>query len=139
MARPQDWLGFRRRFSLSTHSSLATVFFSVMLKMAMAGVAPLAWQRKAWCVPYPKPAKPLGTVEAWRSIALLESSMKGIAKALRQKLLTSLVPCFRSGQGGSRPGSSLDYPIAITKLHTRKLAQIKQSGAILYIDGAAAF
>ena len=65
--------------------------------------------------------------------------MKGIAAAVRAKLTRFIEPLFRQGQGGSKTGSTLDVPLAVTKSHVRKLWQTGRSGAILYIDGASAF
>ena len=108
----------------------AQIFYPIMLKMALGGVAPKAW-RKVWCVPYPKPAKPIGSLSAWRSMALMEPSTKGIARALRQKLLKCWAPRFRSVQGGSQKGTTLEYPVALAEAHARKLAQSKRTDPVL--------
>ena len=116
----------------------AQLYYPILMKMVVGGMAPQAW-RKVLVVPIPKIGKQPGTVGAWRSIALQETEMKGIAAAVRAKLMKFVAPHFRPGQGGSRSGSTLDIPLAITKSHVRKLWQTGKSGAILFIDGASAF
>ena len=116
----------------------AMLFYPVLLKTAVRGVAPKAW-RKVWAIPLAKPGKQPGTVGAWRSIALQEAGMKGLARAIRCKLMEHMVPKFQHGQGGSHKGSSLDFPVALTKSHARVLRQRGQCGAIVFLDGVSAF
>ena len=123
-----------------SHAALeaAHAYYPVLMKMIVGGRAPQAW-RHAWVIPTPKPSKGPGKLESWRSIALLETGMKGIAKAVRTKLMCYIEPMFQGGQGGSKRGATLDFPLTLTKSHVRKLWQSSTCGAVIYIDGASAF
>ena len=76
----------------------ALLFYPVLLKMAVGGIAPQA-MRKVWVIPMPKPNKPVGSIPAWRSIALVEPSMKAIARSIRQKMIDHIGPHFMAGKG----------------------------------------
>ena len=87
----------------------------------------------------PKPSGGIGAPKTWRSIALCESAWKALRKLSVLGWSSFPAPQFRQAQGGPRQGSSLDYPLALSKNHVRMPRQQRCSRAIIFIDGVAAF
>ena len=73
------------------------------MKIMTNGLAP-SDLRYMLTIAIPKPGKPFGTLGAWRSISLMELSMKAIARSVRQKLMKQFGPKFLPGQGGAKKG-----------------------------------
>ena len=114
------------------------VFYPVLLKIMTNGVAP-SDLRMMFTVAIPKPGKPFSSVEAWRSISLMEPSMKAIPKTVRMKLMDHLGPKFLPGQGGAKSGSGVAAAQILIRGHVRRLHQEGKSGAIIFVDGISAF
>ncbi|CAE7769607.1 unnamed protein product [Symbiodinium sp. CCMP2592] len=114
----------------------ARALYPLQLKMLATGECPRD-MRKVWNVAIPK--KLAVGVEAWRAVALMEPSMKAIAKSARQRLVPYFRKAFCSGQGGALPGQGLEYPQLLVKSHFRRLRQEHVSGGVLFVDGTSAF
>ncbi|CAE7615069.1 Dnah2 [Symbiodinium necroappetens] len=115
----------------STHQPL-------LLKAQLSGTVPALW-RGGHNIAIPKPNKPLQCADAWRAILLCESSLKGVCKAVRGPLLQCLDRVRTAAQGGSRVGAPLQIPMAYAQGYVRTLFREKATGALLFVDGKAAF
>ena len=113
----------------------ARVLYPLQLKMMASGESQRD-MRRVWNIPIPKKAG-LGC-SAWRAVALMEPSMKAIAKSVRSKIAPFFRSSFRKGQGGALPGQ-LEFSQSIVRSHLRRLQQEHLSGAVLFVDGVSAF
>ncbi|CAE7942578.1 unnamed protein product [Symbiodinium sp. KB8] len=111
---------------------------AVVLKCQLRKQCPIAW-RGGLAAAIPKPNKPPHTTSGWRSILLLESGAKGVAKALRRDLLLAFDSVRQPAQGGSRPGAPMQTASAQVRGLIHRLRSRKLSGGILFVDGQAAF
>ena len=116
----------------------AALHMPLILKGAAFGVLPMLW-KGSQAVAIPKPNKAPGTLAAWRSIALYDAAAKGIGKALRQELATSLRHVAMPGQNGSLPGDTLSVPSHCVQAYIAAASALGKSGAVLFIDGRAAY
>ncbi|OLP81785.1 Prostaglandin F synthase [Symbiodinium microadriaticum] len=116
----------------------ASVHQPLVMKAQIGGCVPALW-RGGHNIAIPKPHKPIQTADAWRAILLCESSLKGVSRAIRGPLLECLEKVRTTAQGGSRPGSPLQIPMAYAQGHLRALRRDGATGALLFVDGKSAF
>ena len=108
------------------------------LKAVSAGTQPLLWMGGV-AKPIPKPTKSPAAMSGWRSILLQECSGKAVASALRGRLLQGLERQAPAGMAGARRGVPLTLPCHLVGRHLDTLRQNAANGAILFVDGEAAF
>ena len=89
--------------------------------------------------PIPKPSKSPNVMAGWRSILLQECSGKAVAAALRGRLLQGLEKQAPDGMAGARRGVPLTLPCHLVGRHLDRLRQTAGNGAVLFVDGEAAF
>ena len=116
----------------------AELHFPLLLKAYSCQQFPLGW-RGGEVAAISKPKKSLSCPSGWRSIMLLESSMKGIGKAVRATLLEGYDRVCFSEQGGSRPRVTLQMPMMYVQEFVRRLQNKRRSGGFIFIDGRNAF
>ena len=119
-------------------TAAASVYWPLYLKTTVRRQAPIIW-RGGRVVPINKPQKALGTRAAWRSILLMEASTKAVCSAVRASLLQGFAAVAQPAQGGSRPGSALQLPMAYAQLTLDFLVRHGRSGGLIFFDGKAAF
>ena len=115
----------------------AELHFPLLLKIYTRQQCPLAW-RGGQVAALAKPRKSLSQPGGWRPIMLLESSVKGIGKAVRATLLKGFEKLRFPAQGGSRPRITLQMPM----LHVQELRRLnakRLSGGFIFVDGRNAF
>ena len=110
----------------------------LVLKAASTGVMPTLW-RGSLAVAIPKPSKPIGTVAAWRSIALYDAAAKGLGKALRKQLTQHLQGHALDGQHGTQRGDNLMIPSQCVQAYLQAAAVQQRCCAILFMDGRNAY
>ena len=108
------------------------------LKAVSAGTQPLLWMGGA-AKPIPKPAKSPNVMAGWRSILLQECSGKAVASALRGRLLQGLEKQAPAGMAGARKDIPLALPCHLVGRYLDTLRQNSANGAVLFVDGEAAF
>ena len=119
-------------------TAAASVYWPLYLKTTVRRQGPIIW-RGGRVVPINKPQKALGTRAAWRSILLMEASTKAVCSAVRASLLQGFAAVAQPAQGGSRPGSALQLPMAYAQLTLDFLVRHGRSGGLIFFDGKAAF
>ena len=70
---------------------------------------------------------------------ILESGVKGVARAMRKELLSGYYRIQQQAQGGSVPGQPLQLAMAHVRGLVRRIRQNGQCGGILFVDGRSAF
>ena len=89
--------------------------------------------------PSPSLLKSPNVMAGWRSILLQECSGKAVASALRSRLLAGLEKQAPAGMAGARRGVPLTLPCHLVGRHLDLLRQQAANGAVLFVDGEAAF
>ncbi|CAE7834192.1 ggact.2, partial [Symbiodinium necroappetens] len=117
---------------------LAIHYFPVVCKLLLRDPSPVQW-RGGLSVSVPKPGKPGDLHQGYRAIMLLEGDNKAVQKAVRPQLLEALPRLGTPDQMGGRPGFTLSLPAACVKAHLANLKRTKASGAVIFIDSAAAY
>ncbi|CAE7028460.1 unnamed protein product [Symbiodinium sp. CCMP2592] len=110
----------------------------LVLKVAARQQAPTLW-RGLLAVPLPKPGKPGHLLTGYRSIALMEPSIKAVAKAARPELIRAFEGVTLSTVGGARSRVPTDLPAAAVQLHLERLRRDSLSGSVVFVDGVTAF
>ena len=116
----------------------AELHFPLLLKIYTRQQFSLAW-RGGQVAAIAKPRKSLSQPGGWRSIMLLESSVKGIGKAVRATLLKGFEKLRFPAQGGSRPRITLQMPMLHVQEFVRRLNAKRLSGGFIFVDGRNAF
>ena len=116
----------------------ALAHWALSLKAVSAGTHPLLWMGGV-ATPIPKPSKSPSVMAGWRSILLQECSGKAVAAALRERLLAGLEKQAPDGMAGARRGVPLTLPCHLVGRHLDRLRQAAGNGAVLFVDGEAAF
>ncbi|CAE7243520.1 unnamed protein product, partial [Symbiodinium necroappetens] len=117
---------------------LAIHYYPVMCKLLLRDPAPFQWRGGA-SVCVPKPGKPATQHQGYRAIMLFECDNKALQKAMRPSLLGAMDRMSVPDQMGGRPRRTLAMPSACVKAHLHALRRTKQSGAVIFIDSAAAY
>ena len=89
--------------------------------------------------PEPKPGKDISTPEGWRSIALAEAASKGIARAMRERMLPAFQKIASVAQCGASKGCPIEYPSHIVRAYVQAANVRAVSGGVLFIDGKSAY
>ncbi|CAE7377313.1 ggact.2 [Symbiodinium sp. CCMP2592] len=117
---------------------LALLYYPVACKLFLRDPSPFQWKGGlATCVP--KPGKPCTQHKGYRAIMLLEGDNKALQKSMRPSLLKAMTHLSVPDQMGGRPGYALTQPSACVKAHLHRLRRTRQSGAVIFIDAAAAY
>ena len=116
----------------------ARVHLPLVLKAALNGDWPFLWVGTQ-TVAVPKPQKPPGTVQGWRSIALYEAAAKGIGKSVRKTLIEALEAVACRSQCGARKKLGIGLPGQYIRSYVQLLTHHRQSGAVLFLDGRDAY
>ena len=117
---------------------LAMHYYPVMCKLLLRDPAPFQWRGGA-SVCVPKPGKPATQHQGYRAIMLFECDNKALQKAMRPSLIGAMDHMSVPDQFGGRPRRTLAMPSACVKAHLHALRRTKQSGAVIFIDAAAAY
>ncbi|CAE7557354.1 X-element\ORF2 [Symbiodinium sp. CCMP2592] len=116
----------------------ALLYYPVACKLFIRDPSPFQWKGGlATCVP--KPGKPCTQHKGYRAIMLLEGDNKALQKCMRPSLLKAMPYLGVPDQMGGRPGYALTQPSACVKAHLHRLRRTRQSGAVIFIDAAAAY
>ncbi|CAE7031253.1 ggact.2 [Symbiodinium sp. CCMP2592] len=116
----------------------ALLYYPVACKLFLRDPSPFQWKGGlATCVP--KPGKPCTQHKGYRAIMLLEGDNKALQKSMRPSLLKAMTHLSVPDQMGGRPGYALTQPSACVKAHLHRLRRTRQSGAVIFIDAAAAY
>ena len=116
----------------------ARCHYPLLLKMIMRAQTPNLW-RGGLAFPIEKPNKCPSQLSAWRSILLVESGAKAIAKAVRPSIIQAYRSLRQEAQGGSLPRLPLQMAMGHIRGYLRRLKEDNLSGGVLFIDGQAAF
>ena len=116
----------------------AVTHWPILAKAMMRGTVPSLWQGTL-VVGIGKPGKDMGVPEGWRSIALAEAASKGVAKALREKMLPAFQRIASEAQCGANKGSPIEYPSHIVRAYLQAAKQHGVSRGVVFIDGRSAY
>ena len=89
--------------------------------------------------PIPKPNKNLHEPSGWRSIALQECVAKAIASMFRGELVQAFNRQADVAQLGGRPKGPIGVPAHLIQSHVRRMAVLRKSAAVIFVDGTQAF
>ena len=116
----------------------AILYYPVVCKLFLRDPSPFQW-RGGLSVCVPKPNKPSTRHQGYRAIMLLEGDNKALQKSMRSALLGAMPIMGVPDQMGGRPGYTLTHPAAYVKAHMSRLRRTRRSGAVIFIDAAAAY
>ena len=108
------------------------------MKVLARGKAPTL-RRGFFAAAIPKPGKLLTSLSGYRSVALVEPSLKALTRAMRGSLIRALDQVAPPGMSGGRKGQPMSIAAMTVQTHIAKLRKLRQSGAVIFIDGVAAF
>ena len=112
--------------------------YPLLLKMILRGQTPNLW-RGGRAFPIEKPKKDLSQLAAWRSILLVESGAKAIAKAIRPCIIQAYRNLRQDAQGGSLPKLPLQTAMGHIRGYVKSLRAEGKSGGVIFVDGQSAF
>ena len=123
-----------------THASqpAAMTMYPLLLKMVLRQETPEAWVRSYISV-LQKPGKDISLPTGWRSIALQEAPAKAACATIRSELVRAFEMFADHAQLGGRPQGPIGYPSHLVKGHLGRMAQLKRSAGIIFVDGQQAF
>ena len=110
----------------------------VLLKAQARQRFPLLW-RGVHSIALLKPGKPPCKVESHRAIALMSTTGKAVAKACRPVLAKNFESITLPSVGGSRKAVPIELPSLLVQAYLSHLDSAKLNGAVLFLDGVAAF
>ena len=110
----------------------------VLLKSQARQRFPLLW-RGVHSIALLKPNKPPGKVDSHRAIALMSTTGKAVAKACRPVLARNFEAITLPSVGGSRKAVPIELPSRLVQAYLSHLESAKLNGAVLFLDGVAAF
>ena len=110
----------------------------VLLKSQARQRFPLLW-RGVHSIALLKPNKPPCRVDSHRAIALMSTTGKAVAKACRPVLAKNFETITLPSVGGSRKSVPIELPSLLVQAYLSHLESAKLNGAVLFLDGVAAF
>ncbi|CAE7265285.1 unnamed protein product, partial [Symbiodinium sp. KB8] len=110
----------------------------IVLKAQARQCFPLLW-RGVHSIALLKPNKPPLQVDSHRAIALMACTGKAVAKACRPTLANCFETITLGSVGGSRKQVPIELPSLMVQAYLSHLRHAKLNGAVLFLDGVAAF
>ena len=116
----------------------AWTHWPIVAKAMIRQTVPLAWSGTL-VAGIGKPKQDPGSVQGWRSIALYEAAAKGVAKAMRERMLPAFDKMAHEAQCGARRGCPIELPSHYVRAYIQAARRQSVSGGVLFLDGRSAY